>query len=259
MKRILTPFILIVFSTLSGFAQSFPGYSSENYSGVNGVFFNPANVVDSRYRWNFNLISFNTTLTNDYATIKTSDLFKSNSNTDSILTKKQNGNANLLADIDIHGPSLMFKINSKSSLALTTRGRLMFNTDNVPADLLNAVGNDSSGINFPDTIHANKFGMTGNAWLEFGITYGRILMKDAKHTFRGGITLKYLAGIGSGYFSINNFSSIIDNHQSSNNDYYIRTQTPAQIAYGIGGFQDLNNIKFQLNGSGVGADIGYFL
>ena len=45
--------LLIFLQSVS--AQDFPGFRTGNYTGVNGVFFNPANIADSRYRWDFNL------------------------------------------------------------------------------------------------------------------------------------------------------------------------------------------------------------
>jgi outer membrane protein OmpA-like peptidoglycan-associated protein len=251
MKRIILSLALLIVLKFSGVAQNFSGYSSENYSGVNGVFFNPANVIDSRYRWDINLFSVNTTVTNDYATIKTSDLLKGN-DTGNILQRKTTGNANVLGDIDIHGPSVMFKLGSKSSLALTTRGRAMFNFDNMPTSLLNTFSPDST-VNLPVTISADKFGMTAHLWAEFGLTYGRILNLTDKHTFRGGITLKYLAGVGGGYFNMSNFQATVKDSTGGN----VLQNSTAQMKYGVGGFTDFNNIQVQFNGSGFGADLGF--
>jgi hypothetical protein len=53
-------FLLIaLLVTATTFSQSFNGYRSGNYTGVNGVFFNPANIADSRYRWDVNLFGIN--------------------------------------------------------------------------------------------------------------------------------------------------------------------------------------------------------
>ncbi|MEI9957336.1 MAG: hypothetical protein WDM90_13830 [Ferruginibacter sp.] len=44
-------YILLIATTIAfakaSTAQSYLGYRSSNYNGVNGVFFNPANIADS--------------------------------------------------------------------------------------------------------------------------------------------------------------------------------------------------------------------
>ncbi|MBA4167809.1 MAG: hypothetical protein H0X41_09755, partial [Chitinophagaceae bacterium] len=56
------------------FAQDFAGYRTGNYTGVNGVFFNPANIAASRYRFDVNLFSFSTLEGNDRLAYKLKDI-----------------------------------------------------------------------------------------------------------------------------------------------------------------------------------------
>src|SRR5690606_41558948 len=75
MKFILT--LVLAMSVQVVLAQHLPGISTGTYSGVNGVFANPANVVDSRYKWDVNLLGFNIGVGNDQASFnlnKLSDL-----------------------------------------------------------------------------------------------------------------------------------------------------------------------------------------
>jgi outer membrane protein OmpA-like peptidoglycan-associated protein len=244
MKRIILSLVLLIVLKFSGFAQDFSGYSSENYNGVNGVFFNPAHVVDNRYRWDVNLASFSVTGNNDLATF---NVFNTN---DSVKFKTED-KANLYFNADVHGPSVMFKLNSRSSLALTTRGRMMANLDHLPGNLATSL-TDTNGVSFPFDVNAGSFNVSAHAWAEFGVTYGRILALTDKHTFSGGITLKYLAGLGSIYSNVTNLNTIVND--SSGNTF---------LRHGSGGFNyeeggiDLSNIQFQINGTGVGGDIGF--
>ncbi|MEJ0102432.1 MAG: hypothetical protein WDO19_07735 [Bacteroidota bacterium] len=66
MKKVIT-LILFVSVFLKPFAQNYPGYRSGNYTGVNGVFFNPANIADSRYRWDVNLLGAHAGISNNNA------------------------------------------------------------------------------------------------------------------------------------------------------------------------------------------------
>lgn len=49
--KIYTLLLLSAFIALTANSQSCQGFRTGNYTSVNGVFFNPANVVDSRYSW----------------------------------------------------------------------------------------------------------------------------------------------------------------------------------------------------------------
>lgn len=68
-------FILIMFTALTASAQEFSGYQSSNFTGVNGVFTNPANIVDSPYNWDVNLFGFSVLLGNDQVALSRDDLF----------------------------------------------------------------------------------------------------------------------------------------------------------------------------------------
>jgi hypothetical protein len=74
---------LFLFSFLLSFSLDFNGYRSGNYTGVNGVFFNPANIADSRYRWDFNLFNLSASFGNNKASYSLKDLGKA-INADSI-------------------------------------------------------------------------------------------------------------------------------------------------------------------------------
>jgi outer membrane protein OmpA-like peptidoglycan-associated protein len=249
-KLLLIGFIL---ASIHAVAQDYAGYNTSNYSGVNSVFFNPGNVVDSRYKWSVNLVSANINIANDYATLKTSGLFKTlGGDTSSYNINRTNfGNTNFLLNADIFGPSVMFNINSKNSLAITTRGRAMANVDKMPGDLLNTLENSGQNVTFPASLNTNGFKVSANIWTEIGITYGRVLI-DKTSFLKGGITVKYLGGVGAGYFSLD-ANGKIDKDPAGNN--FIQNTT-GQLNYGLGG-EDVNNINFNFNGSGIGADIGF--
>ena len=51
--------LLLLSLVMTGAAQTYPGYRTGSYTGVNGVFFNPANIADSRYKWDVNIFGIN--------------------------------------------------------------------------------------------------------------------------------------------------------------------------------------------------------
>ncbi len=248
---LLTGALALSFAT--GIAQDFAGYSTSNYNGVNGAFFNPSNIVDSRYKWSVNLFSVNTSFMNDYGTFNTKDLFKSSvPDSNKIVRNTSTAEANALLNFDVFGPSVMFNLNKKSSVAITTRGRMMLNVDRVPGDLLNSLINNGNEVTYPSTIQANNAFVTAHAWTEVGITYGRVLTDDKTHFLKGGITLKYLGGLGAAYFGVNVNSQL---NKDNNGDTYLQNGV-GQLNYGAGGI-DFDHFKLQINGSGIGGDIGF--
>jgi len=253
MRNILLATLLAISST-TAFAQDYAGYNTSNYNGVNGVFFNPSNVVDSRYKWSVNLFSINTTFTNNYGTFNTKNLFKSSvPDSDKIVRNSSTTPSSALLNFDVFGPSVMFNLNSKSSFAITTRGRMMLNVERVPGDLLNSLINNGNNATYPSAINANNAAITAHAWSELGLTYGRVLTDDKTHFLKGGITLKYLGGLGAGYFGVNVNTQL--NKDPNTGDTYLQGGG-GQLNYGAGGI-DFNDFKFKINGSGIGGDIGF--
>ena len=56
-------------------AQSYLGYTHDNYAGVQGVLFNPSSIVDSRFKTDINLFSMSSSVTNDAYGVKIFDVF----------------------------------------------------------------------------------------------------------------------------------------------------------------------------------------
>ena len=250
-------------SSIFSMAQDFPGYRAGNYTGVNGVFFNPANIADSRYRWDINLVSVNVLAGNNQASFKLKDLKKS-LNADSLenqLYGKNAGSTNGQMSVNVVGPSLMFNVGKKTTIALTTRGRVMANMQEVDGKLFHQLLNGyEQDVELPDTISSSKnIRMSMNAWKEFGISVGRVLIDKNKHFLKGGITLKYLAGVANAYFQVKNFNTII-NDDAIAHDIYL-SNASGRIGIGFGGGLHLHDFEIDdliaFDSKGFGADIGF--
>jgi hypothetical protein len=75
MKKLLLTTIAFL-SFLTSKSQSYFGYLNDNYSGVHSVINNPANIVDSRFNTDINLVSGSYLLTNNYFSGNLNDIFK---------------------------------------------------------------------------------------------------------------------------------------------------------------------------------------
>jgi hypothetical protein len=261
MKKLLL-FTLTGISIAQLNAQQLPGISTSNYNGVNGVFSNPANIAGSPYRFDVNLFSLNILAANDQASFSLSNIsdnFKTDGD-DNQMFGKDAGPASGMFQLDLRGPSAMFNVGKKNSFALSTRARVFANIQDIDGKLFDKLSEDfSDDPSLPYTLSANHdMRMAINAWTEFGASYARVLAQKGPHYFKGGITLKYLAGAGNGYINIDHFNGTIDQN-TVQQDVFLRNTT-GRIATGFGGVQlsgaETGDI-FNMNSRGFGTDIGF--
>ncbi len=248
-------FSLFSLLLLSAHAQSFTGYSSGNYTGVNGVFFNPAYAANSRFRWDFNLVQINASVSNDVASYKLSTITQSLDNKE--ITNKLYGsrNANAQANVDILGPSLLFNINSKTAFAFTTRYRVLGNLRNIDGSLLQAIKGEDAPAAY--NITNNNMQVAVSGWMEAGVTWANVLVDKNKHYLKGGISVKYLGGIANAAVSTHNLNSAVNLDGSKENYYAANASGDVNLQFAgasTGNFSGKDLFKF--DGSGAGIDLG---
>lgn len=245
--------ILVLFIVLSSvtstFAQSFFGSTVDNYAGVHSVLINPANAADSRMKLDINLFSVSAFVGNDFISIDLSDLssFNDGFDFDSDAEKNPIDNNNFFGNVDVLGPSALFNLNEKSSIALTTRARAFFNIHNIGGELYEVANSDEDVANF--NLSMNDLSGVVHAWGEIGITYGRVVWEQDKHFLKAGATLKYLAGAG-GVFG---FSPSLSADYNSSNE---ALATTGNLNYGYTSGFDSDEISFSNIKGGFGADLG---
>lgn len=240
-------FSLILSGNLA--AQSYIGSTAGNYGGIQSVLINPANAADSRMRLEINLISTSAFVGNDFISIDVSDIggFKDGFDFDSDTDTNPLDNNNFFGNIDILGPSALFNLNSKNSLAITTRVRGFFNIHNLGGDLYQ-VANGSQDVDNFNISMENTSGVV-HAWAEVGLTYGRVVLENKDHFLKAGATLKYLGGAG-GVFGFS--PQLGANFNSSSNTL----NTSGNLNYGYTSEFDSENISFSDITSSFGADLG---
>jgi hypothetical protein len=253
----LTVCTLCVLFCLNLSAQSFSGYRSGNYTGVNSAFFNPANIADSRYQWNVNLLGINAGIGNTNTSFSLKDINKTfDGDADSLLFGNSGKDVNGAINIDFWGPSFMFNINRKTSIAFTSRLRAMANVTDVDGKLIQSINDDVDG-GLPYSLNTNNNQKISiNGWADFGVTVGRVILSQGVHFLKGGLTLKYLAGTGNSYININKLNATIN--QDGTDAPYL-TNASGSVGIGYAGI-DFDNFEadnaFRFNGRGFGADIG---
>ena len=178
-------------------------------------------MVDSRYKIFVNLVGNDLFVFNNYvswnapysilalSTQTTSAEYRAaNGNTiwkDSYLIENNNEtpkNAHILGDLK--GPSILFNLNSQNSIALSSRVRYGATIDNASPILAKLIRN---GFEQPDLLNIpvknENFAFNVNAYLELGVTYGRVLVNDGENFIKVGITAKRLVGMYNAHALVN--------------------------------------------------------
>ena len=246
-------------STLSASAQSFIGYLTDNYSGVNRVVTNPASIVDSRFAADINLVGVSAFIANDYYGVQFSDIFDSNFDIEDDGKRFPRNKNNILGNVDILGPSFMFNINEKNSIAVFSRGRVFYTINDVNGSTYESFVNGFDQ-NTDFTVNEGDINFTGHAWAEIGISYARVLFNKQQHFLKGGVSLKYLQGLGNVYGSGNNVNLTYDADGTllPGNLSIGSVTTSGNVSYGYSENveEDFEDFEIVNGANGIGVDLG---
>lgn len=251
-KTLLTVFILI--SSLTTKAQSYIGYFHDNYAGVQSVLFNPASIADSRFKTDINLFSVSGSVGNDLYGVKLFDVYKDGYDFDSQAKALPTFNNNAIVNFDIMGPSFMFNIAPKHTLAVFTRARTLTNLKNFNGNLIDQV---KEGLDESESFNLNGGSPNGasNSWGELGISYAAVLYQNNQHFLKGGLTAKYLQGGVNGYIQGKNIdvTYLADEINPENG----LLTTKGELTIGASqDFEENEDYEFDANSSGFGFDLG---
>jgi hypothetical protein len=224
-------------------AQGFAGFRAGN-TGVNGVFVNPANIAGSNHLVDVNLGSANVEVG-----------LTGFSKTDSLYTKDFKGrnkqelisstiSASGYLNIDLYGPSAMLRLNKASSIALTSRYRILGNVHQMGGTFTE---NEKDSLYTYTGEADQKFAL--NAWKEIGVSFATTVAKTTDHTLRMGVSAKYLRGDMNIYAGLQNFSGTAFAGQEA----YV-TNTNGRFFAGSNALEDEEKC---VHGKGLGMDLGF--
>ncbi|MDQ6761082.1 MAG: hypothetical protein M3015_00470, partial [Bacteroidota bacterium] len=266
MKKTVLLFCLLTFISISQtFSQGFLGLNTGNYAGVTGVSLQPASIVDSRFKFDINVISTSVNYSNNYFLLDRDVILKFNSNNFddySTFKNKYLSRANLPA-----GQKAFFNINNrvqlplsfmvttskKSAIALNFQFRNKIQGRGIPQELARLAFND---FYFPPlnntSIDASGIRINSLSWAEAGLTYGRVLYSSDKHFFKAAFTGKYLAGVSSLNISSNDLRLQVNSDSTFNFN-------SAGVEYNHNKNADFNNLfdkSFSSDAQAFGFDAG---
>jgi hypothetical protein len=259
--------LLLLFSGLVFYAeaQEYLGIANSNYAGILGTGLNPSSFVDSKLKFDINILSGGVTLDNTFLYIPKEDLtFFGIGNIVEIIKDKEyldrfdpddpNAPHNFTYSADAIGPSFMINFAERYSLGFTTGAHFFLNANNVPAHLAKNAYEELNDQELWGTNWAvNNMDHNMIGWFEYALSYGMILYQNEEHQFNGGLNVKLLNGVGAEYMGNADITYNIIN----DNDIYFG---PTAVEYGrtdFNSYDPTENYKDLIHGGGFGWDIGF--
>ncbi|HEY0272699.1 MAG TPA: DUF5723 family protein, partial [Chitinophaga sp.] len=257
MRRLFSVLLLLCPAGLA-VAQTFGGYNTSPDAGIYGIFTNPATAASTHFKWDVNIVGVSAAAGNTYAGFAKSALHADTlkRGRDFFLDSTSKRYQFSWAQADVLMPSVLYSIDENQSLAFTWRVRGMANAGPLSPRVL-----DFATIQYPNkqyvgtTLAVDHAAATFNTWNEFGLTYARVLHESTFSRIKGGVTLKYLSGIASGY-------AVMANTSSRLNDPNSMTINGGNLIYGYSDNLDSANHAHEsyfnpVRYPGIGADIGF--
>jgi hypothetical protein len=267
MEKKLLPFILFIFLGFSAYCQRYIGVSTSNYNTLNSMYLNPANLGGCNEKLAISLFSMNVGADNSLGTIKSiGDITKTLHSGDSASTKDIFTYSNrskfsmMLPAVEVRGPGVLYRINSRHTLAFTTRVRAFNEFNNFDQTLYKTITDNNYAQQGGANVTAQNFNWTAHLWSELGLSYGGVLLDNDLLQLKAGITLRYLIGIG--YLGLKGknldvyYKNGSDSFSARNSDIEFGSNAQSvdnAVSNGAGGSKILGGNS---GGKGFGADIG---
>jgi outer membrane protein OmpA-like peptidoglycan-associated protein len=264
---------VLIFKGIYSNAQEYMPFTQSNYSGVSALGLQPASIADSRYKFDMVLFGMDFQMSNNYLAIQRKSMFKyidkmgtydfwSGQLEDdrTYVYKHDNGKDKTgLIGLGLYLPSFMVNIDDYSAFAFSATTRVVANFDNISQEFATFL---ASEFQYDDIIGkqvTNKnISINSQVWTEFGLTYARVIPLNSEvHFMKGGLTLKYLQGIASGYASSPEFRFGLENGEIDSPD--MLSIYNSKINYGLSGnFDEAGQHPFDfVSDPGFGMNIGF--
>lgn len=268
--------ILLALALLAGlkptFSQDFLGFVNSNFSGVTGLYLQPASIVDSRFRTDISLFGFNTNAYNNYIGLKPSALerdmglfkafktqngfpaFADTAFQDKYLHEKVNNvNKSVFLSNQFTLPAFSIDFNNTHAIAFSWRIRNYVNVDGVEPELAKLIYNELNYPQYFTRLQNERLSVQQMTWGEYAFTYAQVIKDKGKHFMKAGATLKILQGLGAAYMYIEN----LDYNFTTDSTVSIFS-TDVQYGHSTNYEFTSNSLKYKyISNFSLGGDIGF--
>jgi len=195
----------------AGHAQESTGFNLSPTGGVLALAQNPAQAFSTYLKADIHLFSLHVVADNNYLSLNQKKLF-SGEDVEEVLEQETNGrDMNALVQMEALGPSFMIRLTPKAAMAFASKARVLVNVDGVPAAAAKKLYDILLDEGVADYSFAGEYtSVNANAWMEYALTYARLLLARGPHRVQAGISLKLLQGVSSYSLTVRDYQSQYD-------------------------------------------------
>jgi hypothetical protein len=264
MKKI-TLITLMAVAAINANAQRMMGVATSNWAANTNISMNPANIADSRTRFCLDLFGFGFGIDNNLASINLSSATSSTNgvaNAGDLLKFSNNKQFNIvMPQAEVRLPGLMYQIDHKNSVAVTTRLRVFNQFNNFDQTLFRTVMDPSFAGSTDYPFSSTKFNWTANIWTEINFSYARVVYEKDEHFLKVGGTIGRMGGVGFISIKGNNLDAVYygahDSIHANHTDVQFASSVVDSAGQLAGGFSNVaSQFTGQKDGGGWRADIG---
>ncbi len=255
-----------IVSTLSVKAQHNLGIATGNWSSINSLYLNPANIAESREKKSVSVIGGMFFVDNNVGPFNAGNglvVAVGDGKTNDMFAYRNNSKISMMAPyFNIMGPGAVYRVDNKSSIAVTSRLRGMNQFNFFDQTIFHAFNDpkytpDENILSLP-----RDFAYTVHLWLEIGFTYAKTVYEKDNHKIKLGGSFRYLGGIA--YVGVKGntmnaaFTKGVDSFYASNSDIQYGSNILNTFTYQGNNFsKNLVNLVREGNfGHGIGGDVG---
>lgn len=219
-RGLLLALLLVGLARPAAQAQGWTGIANSNYAGTNALYWNPANIADSPYKFYLSLGGADLNFYNSYLGVQmpytpwqvvrgtVPNQYRDENGhvvfREEYLQETLDGKPKFAsASAEVRLPSFMVALGPNRALAFSSRVRGFVQATNVsePVARFARYGFDEAPrLDLANkALSDNSFNVGVNAYHELALTYAANFTESIEHYLKGGFTVKYLAGLGSAY------------------------------------------------------------
>jgi hypothetical protein len=213
-------------------AQNYHATNGSAFAGSVGIFNNPASGINSVYKWDLNIFSFQTTFTTNNIFLSKNTTV-SNSITGNTKVNFKEGSNSYYAhqNLDFNLFNFTYKIDQKHAFGIGLRGRMYNHLKTSPMFANDTLTTGYSFFRANRTTSFLEGFITHQGWIELNLNYSQVLHESDRTRLTGGITLNIAKALSGFQGKVNriNFEEFIVPANSDTG--YIITQGGIQYAY----------------------------
>ncbi|RYD57124.1 MAG: hypothetical protein EOP56_10005 [Sphingobacteriales bacterium] len=218
--------VILLFLAHTGTAQQFVGLTTNTYSAVQQIPYNPAWVNNAANGTELGLFAVSILAGNNG--------YNFSKDGGELRKDRTENKKHLWQNVDVLGPSISFTVKQKHNFGIYTRMRELARMGNIPFKIFNVIGiEDISKIPFMTDLDLDKSGVSIHTFGEVGVSYGKVLRNDEYHILKGGATVKYIMAFGAASVYLDDFSLVL---QTEDTIASIRGTINTQYAHNVNSY-----------------------